>query len=169
MGLVAPLQPRLQGHILLSQRAIEALGRKYATFHRAFSSYKHPSVAGDSHEALYVIALTTGLRMGEALGLKWSDIDFDAGTLRVSRQLHRMRHDGDKPGKLEFSEPKNASHRTVALPQRAVQALRSHRRCHAEEMLRATDYEDSELVFATGIGTPLDAQSVVNRHFKPLL
>jgi integrase len=80
-----------------------------------------------------------------------------------------MRRDGDKPGKLEFSEPKNASRRTIALPQKAVQALRSHRKRQLEEKLRMTHYEDSDLVFATGIGTSLDAQNVVNRHFKPLL
>jgi integrase len=62
--------------------------------------------------------------MGEALGLNWSDIDLDTKTLRVSRQLQRMR-DG---GGLVFSKPKNASRRSVDLPQRAVEALRSHRK-----------------------------------------
>ena len=72
-------------------------------------------------------------------------------------------------GGLVFSEPKNASRRTIDLPQRAVETLRSHRKHQLEEKLRATDYEDSGLVFATGKGTPLDAQNIVNRHFKPLL
>jgi integrase len=61
--------------------------------------------SGDRFECLYVLSLTVGLRMGEALGLKWSDIDLDAKTLRVNRQLQRVR-DG---GGLVFSEPKNAS------------------------------------------------------------
>jgi integrase len=87
------------------------------------------SESGDRFEALYVLSLTTGLRMGEALGLRWSDIDLDAGTLRVSRQVQRMREGGG----LVFSEPKNASRRTLELPQRAVEALRSHRRQQAEE------------------------------------
>jgi integrase len=120
---------------------------------------------GNRFEALYVLSLTTGLRMGEALGLRWSDIDLDAGTLRVNRQVQRMRGGGG----LVFSEPKNASRRTLELPHRAVEALRSHRKKQAEEMLRATDYEDSGLVFATGKGTPIDAQNIVNRYFKPLL
>ena len=77
---------------------------------------------------MHVISLTVGLRMGEALGLRWSDIDFDAKTLRVNRQLQRVR-DG---GGLVFSEPKNASRRTVDLPQRAVEALRSHRKKQIE-------------------------------------
>jgi integrase len=118
---------------------------------------------GDRFEALYVVSLTMGLRMGEALGLRWSDVDLDAGTLRVNRQLQRMRGGGG----LVFSEPKNASRRTVDLPQRAVEALRSHRNRQIEDELRAPHYENSGLVFATGKGTPLDAQNIVNRHFKP--
>jgi integrase len=94
---------------------------------RAFLS----AARGDRFEALHVISLTVGLRMGEALGLRWSDIDFNAKTLRVSRQLQRVR-DG---GGLVFSEPKNASRRTVDLPQRAVEALRSHRKRQLEEKI----------------------------------
>jgi integrase len=103
--------------------------------------------------------------------LKWSDVDLDAATLRVNRQLQRMRRDADSgaSGTLEFSEPKTASRRTIDLPQRAVDALRSHRKAQLEERVKATHYENSGLVFATGKGTPLDAQNVVNRHFKPLL
>jgi integrase len=115
---------------------------------------------------LYVLSLTVGLRMGEALGLRWSDIDFDAKTLRVSRQLQRVR-DG---GGLVFAEPKNASRRTVDLPQRAVEALRSHRKRQMEERLRAgSEWQDEGLLFASNKDTPLDAQNIVNRHFKPLL
>ena len=128
--------------------------------------------ADDGLEALYVLSLTAGLRMGEALGLKWSDIDLDAGTLRVNRQLQRTRRDEDRgaPGRLVFSEPKNASRRTVDLPQTALAALKRHHKKQLEEKLKAGGaYEDDGLVFATAKGTPLDAQNVVNRHFKPLL
>jgi integrase len=120
---------------------------------------------GEKYEALYVLSLTCGLRMGESLGLKWSDINLDTGTLRVNRQLQRIREGGG----LVFSEPKNASRRTIDLPQRALEALGAHRKRQAEEKLRAADYEDSGLVFATRKGTPQDAQNVFNRQFKPLL
>jgi integrase len=83
---------------------------------------------GDRLEALYVLSLTVGLRIGEALGLKWSDIDLDTGTLRVNRQLQRYTGMG-----LVFVEPKHGSRRTVDLPQRAVEALRSHRKRQVEE------------------------------------
>jgi integrase len=109
--------------------------------------------------------------MGEALGLKWTDVDLEAGTLRVNRQLQRMRREDGEAGKLVFSEPKNASRRTVDLPKRIVGALKSHRKRQLEEKLRAggSGWQDNGLVFATTKGTPLDAQNVVNRGFKPLL
>jgi integrase len=75
------------------------------------------------------LSLTCGLRMGESLGLKWTDINLDAGTLRVNRQLQRIREGGG----LVFSEPKNASRRTIDLPQRALEALRLHSKRQAEE------------------------------------
>ena len=88
----------------------------------------------------------------------------------MNRQLQRVRKDGDRSGKLEFSEPKNASRRTVGLPQRAVSALKSHRKRQLEEKLGAGPlYQDRELVFASRYGAPLDAQNIVNRHYKPLL
>jgi len=102
----------------------------------------------------------------QALGLKWSDVDLDAGTLRVNRQLQRVRGGGG----LRFSEPKNASRRTVGLPKRAVSALKSHRKHQLEEKLGAGPlYQDGGLVFASGQGKPLDAQNIVNRHYKSLL
>src|SRR5215213_2595172 len=125
---------------------------------------------GDRFEALYVLCLMCGLRQGEALALRWQDIDLAGGTLRVSRQLQRMRRDGKKSGRLVFSEPKNASRRTVGLPQRAVSALKRQRKSQLEEKLTAGPvYHDEGLVFASGHGTPLDAQNVVNRYYKPLL
>jgi integrase len=128
------------------------------------------AATGEKFEALYVLSLTAGLRMGEALGLKWTDIDLDAQTLRVNRQLQRMRRDGVKSGTLEFSEPKNTSRRTIDLSQRALEALRNHRKQQVVEQLRAGfNWQDNGLVFATGKGTPLHAQNVVNRGFKPLL
>jgi len=121
---------------------------------------------GDRFECLYILSLMCGLRMGEALGLKWSDIDLEAGTLRVHRQLQRIREGGG----LVFSEPKNASRRTIDLPQRVLEALRGRRKRQLEEQLRADGkWQDSGLVFASRKGTPLDAQNIVNRYFKPLL
>ena len=125
---------------------------------------------GDRYEALYVLCLMVRLRQGEALGLKWMDVDLEAGTLLVNRQLQRVRRDGNTAGKLVFFEPKNASRRTVGLPERAVIALRSHRKRQLEgRVLAGSEWQDNGLVFTTRTGGPVEAQNVVNRHFKPLL
>jgi integrase len=79
------------------------------------------TAAGDRLEALYVLAVHTGLRQGELLGLKWEDVDMETGTLRVRRTLSTT-----KAGPV-LTAPKTAgSSRSVQLTQKAIEALRSH-------------------------------------------
>jgi integrase len=75
---------------------------------------------GDRLEALYVLALTTGLRQGELLGLKWEDIDLEAGKLRVRRTLATA-----KGGPVLTAPKTKSSRRTVRLTQRAEEADQS--------------------------------------------
>ncbi len=106
----------------------------------------------DRLEALYVLAVHTGMRRGELLGLKWNDVDLDTATVRVRRTLMRV----ENGRRLALGEPKTKkSRRTVRLTQRAVDALKSHRARQAEEKLRAGFYEDSGLVFAGEGGSSL--------------
>jgi integrase len=122
---------------------------------------------GERLEALYVLAITCGLRQGELLGLGWDDVDLEMGTMWVRRQLQRMR-DGSGLAFLPLKNPDGR--REVALGLMALEALRKHRVWQAEEKLMLGPlYEDMGLVFATGKGTPLEASNVVNRSFKPLL
>jgi integrase len=87
---------------------------------------------GDRLEALYVLAVHTGMRRGELLGLKWEDVDLDGQTFRVRRTLTRT----DNGRRLALGEPKTRkSRRTVKLTQGAVEALRSHRKRQLEEKL----------------------------------
>jgi integrase len=58
------------------------------------------SARGERLEALYVLAVTTGMRQGELLGLKWQDVELEAGTLGVRRTLTR------RGGKMALGEPK---------------------------------------------------------------
>jgi integrase len=122
---------------------------------------------GERLEALYVLAITCGLRQGELLGLGWDDVNLEMGTMWVRRQLQRMR---DGSG-LAFLPLKNPDGRhEVALGPMALEALRKHRvRQAKEKLMLGALYEDMGLVFATGKGTPLEASNVVNRSFKPLL
>jgi integrase len=121
---------------------------------------------GDRYECFFILALTCGLRRGEICGLRWSDINLDSRTLRVNRQLQRMRNGGG----LYFTQPKNASRRTIKLPQRALESLRSHRKKQAEQRLLAgPNWRENGLVFTTLKGTPVDAQNFTARNFKSIL
>ena len=84
---------------------------------------------GDRWECLYILALICGIRRDELMGLKWTDVDLGVSTLRINRQLQRMR-DG---GGLYFTQPKNNSGRTIKPPEPAVNALRSHRKRQTED------------------------------------
>ena len=80
------------------------------------------AMKGDRLEALYSVALTMGLRQGEALGLCWNEVDLEMGYLRVSKQLQRFN------GESRLVEPKTArSRRTLALPASIVRSLKEHR------------------------------------------
>jgi integrase len=119
---------------------------------------------GTRFEALYVLALNTGMRRGEILGVRWTDIDLDKGTLRVTQQLQRI------GGKLAFVEPKSEkSRRTLDLPPGVVAALRAHRTRQLEERLQAgPKWRDHGLVFCTRIGTPFEPRNL-ERTFLDIL
>lgn len=90
------------------------------------------AVKGDPLEALYSVALAVGLRQGETLGLAWSDLDLDGGTLRVRTSLQVI------SGEFVFQEPKTKkSRRTITLPECAVSALRLHRARRLQDRLKA--------------------------------
>ncbi|MGA2513933.1 MAG: tyrosine-type recombinase/integrase [Candidatus Limnocylindrales bacterium] len=123
------------------------------------------SVRGSRDEALYTVAIAMGLRQGEALALRWSDVDLDAGALTVRHTLQRL----DR--KAELMEPKTPkSRRTLSMPAPVLTALRDHRRRQLEERLAmGEDWQDLDFVFASGIGTPLDASAVTHRYQRTLL
>lgn len=114
--------------------------------------------------ALYSVALAMGLRQGEALGLRWQDVDLDRGSLKVAYQLQRIN------GEAKLVEPKTKlSRRSLVLPGSIVIALREHRRRQLEERLLAgRRWVESGLVFTSTIGTPLDGANVT-KSFQRLL
>lgn len=112
---------------------------------------------GHRQEALFILALATGMRRGELLGLKWQDIDLERGTLQVRRILTRI--PGKLPGKgFEEAEPKtDKGRRSIVLPSFAVEALRQHRLRQREAKLKAGPaWRDHDYVFCTPIGTHLN-------------
>ena len=121
---------------------------------------------GDRYTALHVVALHTGLREGEMLGLRWDDLDLEAvtPTLQVRRTLSETR----VGHKCEL--PKSGKGCSIRLSRKAVEALRSHRARQAEEKLRLGSlWQDNGLVFPTTIGTTTRGTNLLGRHFKPLL
>lgn len=107
----------------------------------------------DKLYALYALAVTTGMRQGELIGLQWKDIDPTAGTLRVNRSVYNG----------VISPPKTiAGHRSIRLSKLALNALKTHRTRQAQQRI-------SEWVFSTSKGTPISCHNLHNRSWKPLL
>ncbi len=113
--------------------------------------------AGDRLSTLYTVAVRTGMRPGEMLALRWSDVDLEAGTLQINRALSEG----------AFTPPKTArSRRRINLSPATVAALRAHRKLQLEErMAKAGLWEDHDLVFPSSVGTP-KSQRNLNREFK---
>lgn len=120
---------------------------------------------GDRLEALYVLAIHSGLRQGELLGLKWEDVDLEAGTLQVRRALATT-----KDGPVLTAPKTKGSRRTVKLTQSAVNALRGHLKRQLAEIDRAGSlWQENGLMFASENGEPLDRRYLTSRRFKALL
>ena len=126
------------------------------------------AVRGDRYEALYVLAITTGMRQGELLGLQWPDLDLDAGKLTIFRSLHRTKRRRDPEDNLpwfQFRHPKTTgSRRTLDIPPVTVEALREHSaKQKVLRLLADTSWQEQKLVFTTRIGTPVDTTNVLHR------
>jgi len=130
------------------------------------------TAVGDRLAARWAVALALGLRQGEALGLMWSDIDLDAGTLVVARSRLRPRWKhgcaepcGRKPGycprraaaREETGATKSrAGRRGIGLPGPLIDLLRAHRERQQQERLAACDlWQDTGYVFTTVTGLPV--------------
>lgn len=132
-----PSAPKTEIRPLTPEQAVKFLG----------------STTGDRLHPLYVLAVTSGMRQGELFGLKWSDIDFAAGTVTVRRTLVRV------PGEFLESEPKTAKgRRTIPIPAVAIEALEDHRRRMMVEGLAGREY-----VFLSRYGRNLRANGVRGR------
>ena len=120
-------------------------------------------------DALWVLWLTLlglGLRKGEALGMRWSRIDLDAGTVRIRKQILREREaptekGGRRRGRLVEVDTKTPdSKATMLIPAALVEALTAHRKAQRRARLAARVWVDPDLVFTTGVGTALEPRNV---------
>lgn len=117
--------------------------------------------------SFFLTAITTGLRLGELLAMKWGNLEWSSGRYFVRETLSRARYEYAGG----FTAPKTeGSAQSVDLSPACLAALEEHRKRQAEEKLKAGEgYENEDLVFATRKGTPWDAHNVVNRQFLPAL
>ncbi len=117
------------------------------------------AVRCDRLEALYILAVHTGLRQGELLGLKWGDVDLEAGALQVRRTLTTAK------GGPVLSAPKTkGSRRPVKLSPRALEDLRSHLDRQLRDIDQAGDlWRENGLIFASESGEPLDTVATSRR------
>jgi integrase len=120
---------------------------------------------GDRLEALYVLAVHTGMRQGELLALKWRDIDLENTKIGVRRTITMSE------GRISLGEVKTKkSRRTIRLNQAAVRALRGHLARQIGHVESLGDlYRDHGLVFASEVGTPMNPTNLRRRSFAALL
>jgi integrase len=115
------------------------------------------AAASNRFEALFILALKTGIRRGELLALRWDDVDLDKGMLQVRGTLRRTREG------LTFGTPKTAaSRRKVVLSPTSIAALRRHQVRQDEERRTAGDlWHDFGLVFPNTVGRPMEPRDLL--------
>jgi len=115
-------------------------------------------IKGHKHQVLYTVALFTGMREGEILGLMWDCIDFEHNTILVDKQLRRSQ---EKGGGYYFSPPKNNKSRTITVAPSVMKLLRLHKREQAAQRLAVgPGWIDPSLVFTNEIGDRLSYRTV---------
>lgn len=120
---------------------------------------------GNRIEALYHLAVTTGMRQGELLGIKWQDINWKAGIIYIKRQLQRLSGQG-----FIFNEPKSRTGiRSIKVGESTLQQLRGHlERQKSEKAFAGDRWMENDLVFPTSLGTPMDGQNLLKDFFRTL-
>jgi integrase len=126
--------------------------------------FEAASGVGDRLEAVYVVAVHCGLRQGEILGLKWEDVDLEAGTLSVRRSLAWVKKEPI------LNQPKNGKGRSIRLTRAATEAFKRHRAAQNAERLRLGGlWAEGDLVFPGERGQPMRAFTLTGGSFKRLL
>jgi integrase len=123
------------------------------------------AIKGDYNEALYTLAISTGMRAGELLALHWQDVDLEGGTLLVRFSVRRQ------PEGFVFTEPKTKhGRRKIVLTRPVIEVLREHRvRQVAQRLTIGEAWQDYDLVFCGPTGSPAEGANLSRAHFKRLL
>lgn len=131
------------------------------------------AVKNDRLCSTFTLALASGVRLGELLAIRWQDVDFKEGVIKIRQALSRVKVlDENSPTKtkLIFQEPKTkAGKRSIPIPPAVITELKKHKKKQNEEKLIAGPaYIDNDLVFCTEIGKPTEPTNLI-RKFKSLI
>nr|WP_083426398.1 site-specific integrase [Thermoactinomyces sp. DSM 45891] len=112
----------------------------------------------------YLLAIFTGMRMGEILGLRWQAVDFENKTLSIQQSLAKTKNG------LIFQEPKSkGSKRLISITDDVVQALKKHKLEQSKQKLQlGMSYGDFDLVVCTSLGTPMIPENL-RRHYNRMI
>jgi integrase len=120
---------------------------------------------GEAIEGLVTLAVSTGLRLGEALGLQWADVDLDRRQLRINKSLQRI----SGQGQVLMETKTRRSRRSLVLPVKTAEALRAHRLQQDQSRGAAgSAWRKRDFVFTSSTGQPLDQRNVL-RMFRRIL
>jgi integrase len=120
---------------------------------------------GEAIEGLVTLAISTGVRLGEALGLQWHDVDLDRRQLRINKSLQRV----SGQGQVLMETKTRRSRRNLVLPVKTAEALRALRlqQDHGRRTAGSV-WQKGDFVFTSSTGRPLDQRNVL-RMFRRLL
>lgn len=127
-------------------------------FYGGFFRTDVPSSQYNRMEALFVLALVTGMRRGEIIGLKWSDVNFTEGVISIQRSLVEL-----KGGIIESKPKSTRGYRSILLPPFALEALKKHRERQERMRQGALKWQENDYVFCTSHGTQLQQRTCVQR------
>jgi integrase len=122
-------------------------------------------IEGDPLDLLWTLALTTGMRRGELLGLKWSDVDIHARRISVRRSIAYI------DGAIVESEPKTKrGRRSVSIDSRSLAAIKQHRvKVLEQALLVGLKQDEDDFVFASPMGQPIHPDTITKRFQKVIL
>ena len=122
----------------------------------------------DALAPLWRLLAGEGMRRGEALGLRWTDINWNGGTAHLVQTVTANKSDKGK-ALIQERTKTAAGARTVRLTDETVAALKAHRKRQDERRLAASDWQDHDLIVCTGRGTPVQPCGNVQRSFEALV
>jgi integrase len=124
---------------------------------------------GTDLECFLAMALTTGMRRGEMLGLRWADIDMIGKVLKVQRTASYTKLPGEKYGFIETSPKTKSSRREILLTDFLISMLKTHKKKQVEMRLQARQrWADKDLVFCNALGEHLPVKRLTT-HYRILL